>query len=556
MRQLVGTAGAENGIRTVRDLLVSISPERIRRAALRLDTAHAHAAADPMRYATALAEWGDAGGYDAEVLWDECAGRALDADFRHVADRPLTTLSGGEQKRLALEALLRGEDDVLVLDEPDNFLDVPAKRWLERELRSSRKTVLFVSHDRELLAASSTKIVTVEAEGTWTHGAGFATYAEARAALHERLEHDRAVYDDERKRLEELVAEMARRAKISDTFAPKLKAAESRLRLFIEKNERPTQARAQKIDVRLRGARTGKRAVIIEGLELLGLTDPFDLELWYGERVAVLGGNGVGKSHFLRLLAGYPTEHEGKWRLGAGVMPGLFHQTHDHPEWIGRTLVEILHDHDVVLGPAMGMLRRYEMQSVRPPAVPDALRWAAGPVPDPAARAVRRDVAPPGRTHRQPRSRLGRGTRSRARPLRWHGHRGHPRSLVPPRLRPLRRVRRRLRGHRPHGVPGGLALSGRADRSVDPHTVGSIVIGARVPASCADRGADRRHHRSGTLRIGHVVGCVAGNDSGGGAGHTAPGRPQSGTPLPALGVRRAHDRRHQPRAHRARGTAG
>ncbi len=363
MRQLVGTAGAEGAVRTVRDLLVSVAPERIRRAALRLDTAHVHAAADPMRYATALAEWGDAGGYDAEVLWDECAGRALDADFRDVADRPLTTLSGGEQKRLALEALLRGEDDVLVLDEPDNFLDVPAKRWLERELRSSRKTVLFVSHDRELLAATSSKIVTVEAEGTWTHGAGFATYAEARAALHERLEHDRAVYDDERKRLEELVAEMSRRAKISDTFAPKLKAAESRLRLFTEKNERPTQARAQKIDVRLRGARTGKRAVIIEGLELLGLTDPFDLELWYGERVAVLGGNGVGKSHFLRLLAGYPTDYDGKWRLGAGVVPGLFHQTHDHPEWIGRTLVEILHDHDVVLGPAMGMLRRYEMQS-------------------------------------------------------------------------------------------------------------------------------------------------------------------------------------------------
>jgi ATPase subunit of ABC transporter with duplicated ATPase domains len=363
MRQLVGTAGAEGAVRTVRDLLVSVSPERIRRAAQRLDTAHDHAAADPMRYATALAEWGDAGGYDAEVLWDECAGRALDSDFRDVADRPLTTLSGGEQKRLALEALLRGEDDVLVLDEPDNFLDVHAKRWLERELRSSRKTILYVSHDRELLAATSSKIVTVEAQGAWTHGDGFATYAAARAARHERLEHDRALYDDERKRLEELVAEMSRRAKISDTFAPKLKAAESRLRQFVDKNERPSQLRAQKIDVRLRGARTGKRAVIVERLELQGLTDPFDLELWYGERVAVLGGNGVGKSHFLRLLSGYPTGHDGAWRLGAGVVPGLFHQTHDHPEWIDRTLVEILHDHDVVLGPAMGMLRRYEIQS-------------------------------------------------------------------------------------------------------------------------------------------------------------------------------------------------
>ena len=121
--------------------------------------------------------------------------------------------------------------------------------------------------------------------------------------------------------------------------------------------------REQRIDMRLGGARTGKRAVIIEQLELDGLTDPFDLELWFGERVAVLGGNGVGKSHFLRLLAGDETVgHDGSWRLGAGVVPGLFHQTHEHPEWTGRTLLDILHDHDVVRGPAMGMLRRYELQ--------------------------------------------------------------------------------------------------------------------------------------------------------------------------------------------------
>jgi ATPase subunit of ABC transporter with duplicated ATPase domains len=81
-----------------------------------------------------------------------------------------------------------------------------------------------------------------------------------------------------------------------------------------------------------------------------------------GERVAVIGPNGVGKSHFLRLLAGDESVgHHGVARLGAGVVPGLFHQTHDHPEWTGRTLLEILHDHDVVRGPAMGMLRRYEL---------------------------------------------------------------------------------------------------------------------------------------------------------------------------------------------------
>ena len=362
MRQLVGM-GDTDGVGTVRELLVSLSPERIVDADRRLADATRHLDDDPMKYAHALGAWGDVGGYDIEVSWDEACGRALGADLSDVADRPLRTLSGGEQKRLALEFLLRGEADILVLDEPDNFLDVPAKRWLERQLASTRKTVVFVSHDRELLAASATKIVTIEASGAWSHGGGFATYAEAREAHAIKRAHDTALFDDEKQRLEDYVKLMRQRASISEAFAPKLKAAESKLRQFLEKNERPPELRDQKIDVQLRGARTGKRAVIAERLEVAGLTEPFDLELWYGERVAVLGGNGVGKSHFLRLLAGDPTvESAGTWRLGANVVAGLFHQTHEHPEWNGRTPVEILHDHDVVLAPAMGMLRRYEIQ--------------------------------------------------------------------------------------------------------------------------------------------------------------------------------------------------
>jgi ATPase subunit of ABC transporter with duplicated ATPase domains len=343
---------------------VSLASPTLRASAERLVAAEARAADDPMHYAAALADWGDHRGYVAEQHWDECVHRAVGLGLDDVADRPLRTFSGGEQKRLALEVLLRGDDDVLLLDEPDNFLDVAAKRRLEGELRASRKTILFVSHDRELLAAAATRIVTVEAKGTWTHGGGFAGYHEARQARLERLSRDRSWYDDERQRLVEIVVEMRQRAKLSDKFAPKLKAAESRLRQFEGRNERPEEVRRQKIDVRLGGARTGKRAVIVEGLELDGLTDRFDVELWFGERVAVLGPNGVGKSHFLRLLAGDGTvAHSGSWRLGAGVVPGLFHQTHEHPEWAGRPLLDILHDHDVVRGPAMGMLRRYELQS-------------------------------------------------------------------------------------------------------------------------------------------------------------------------------------------------
>lgn len=121
--------------------------------------------------------------------------------------------------------------------------------------------------------------------------------------------------------------------------------------------------------MRLRGGRTGKRAVICEGLELTGLMRSFDLEVWYGERVAILGSNGSGKSHFLRLLAGDeagPVEHTGVARLGARVRPGWFVQTHDHPELVGRTLLEILHrgdEHRDGMGreQASRVLDRYEL---------------------------------------------------------------------------------------------------------------------------------------------------------------------------------------------------
>jgi ATPase subunit of ABC transporter with duplicated ATPase domains len=116
--------------------------------------------------------------------------------------------------------------------------------------------------------------------------------------------------------------------------------------------------------MRLRGGRTGKRAVICEQLELTGLMAPFDLEVWYGERVAVLGSNGSGKSHFLRLLAGEQVAHEGSARLGARVSPGLFAQTHARPDLAGRTPLEVLMtEHALLVNEAMAALSRYELTS-------------------------------------------------------------------------------------------------------------------------------------------------------------------------------------------------
>ena len=369
MRQMV-THGNEG--KTVADLLLSVSPPRVRQAAEAVEACElALMETDDektqMRYAAALAEWADAGGYDIEVVWDVCTTAALGIPYDRAKYRELTTLSGGEQKRLVLEFLLRGPDEVLLLDEPDNFLDVPGTTWLEDRINESPKTILSISHDRELLANTATRVVTVElgaaGNSVWTHPGGFASYHEARRARFERFEELRKRWDEEHAKLRAQMLMYKQKAAYNSDMASRYQAAQTRLRKFEEAGPPTAQPREQQVKMRLKGGRTGKRAVVCENLELTGLMKPFDLEVWYGERVAVLGSNGSGKSHFLRLLAAggtdpdvehrpigdvpiKPVDHTGRARLGARVRPGWFVQTHEHPELVGRTLLEILHRGD------------------------------------------------------------------------------------------------------------------------------------------------------------------------------------------------------------------
>ncbi|SFR85382.1 ATPase components of ABC transporters with duplicated ATPase domains [Agromyces sp. CF514] len=368
-----GTTAADTPS-TVAGLLVSVAPTRIRAAALELEASEnalieADDTANQMRYATALAEYAEAGGYEQEVVWDHCTSAALGIPFEQARWRELSTLSGGEQKRLALEALLRGPEQVLLLDEPDNSLDVPGKRWLEAALRATPKTVLLVSHDRELLARAADRIVTLEASpagsSAWVHGGGFTGYHAAREERFERLDELRRRWDEQHLALKTLVNTLKVKATYNDGMASRYQAAVTRLRKFEEAGPPEERPPAQAVSMRLRGSRTGKRSVVCEQLELSGLMKPFDLEVWYGDRVAVLGSNGSGKSHFLRLLAGGGTEpdrtlghvtsvgealarvlHEGRAVLGARVVPGWFAQNHQHPEFRGRTLLDILHRGD------------------------------------------------------------------------------------------------------------------------------------------------------------------------------------------------------------------
>ena len=368
MRQFVGRIDDD---RSIRDLLASLAHAAVREAAIELAAAElmmmeVDDTPAQMRYAQALADWADVGGYDAEVGWDKVTDAVLSIPFERAQHREVRTLSGGEQKRLVLEALLRGTDEVLLLDEPDNYLDVPAKRWLESRLAASAKTVLFVSHDRELLSRTATQVASLEptAAGStlWVHGGGFATFGQARDDRRSRLAELTRRWEEEHAKLRELVNTLKTKATFNDGLASRYQAAQTRLRKFEEAGPPQVMARDQDVRVRLTGGRTAKRAVVANALELTGLMRPFELEVWFGERVAVLGSNGSGKSHFLRLLAAggsdpdiehapvdnhaaqvTPVRHTGTVRLGSRVRPGWFAQNDTHPELAARTLLEILH---------------------------------------------------------------------------------------------------------------------------------------------------------------------------------------------------------------------
>ncbi len=366
MAQDIGVGTGSSGATTVREMLINCSPEPLRSIGRRLLAAEAEAhrgTDEAMRLAEVIGEWSDCGGYLAEAEWDATLSRVVRSSLDDVGRRLTTQLSGGERKQIVLDLLFSSDADILLLDEPDNYLDVPAKQWLEELIANTTKTVLMVSHDRQLLRDCTNHIVTLEAFGAWVHGASYATYPEARQARQRQLGDALQRWKDEERRLYKFYKDMKFKASYNADMANRANAAETRWQRFVDDGPPPPPAPEQNVQVRLRGGDSGRRVVALQSVELPELVFPFSDEVFLGERLGLIGPNGSGKTHLLRLLAGHEVAHSGVVKLGARVEPGLFTQVNDNPELTGGSVLDPvmarLGNHER----AMGALARYGLAS-------------------------------------------------------------------------------------------------------------------------------------------------------------------------------------------------
>jgi ATPase subunit of ABC transporter with duplicated ATPase domains len=346
---------------TLREMLIEVAPHRLRdagRALVAAEKALSDGADDGMGYATALSDWGDLGGYELETKWQAAAQRSVKSTVDDFSRRLVSELSGGERKRLVLDLLLTSGADVLLLDEPDNYLDIPTRGWLEEQIMASKSTILMVSHDRALLERVATKIVVIEGSGCWTHGGSYATFPEARAKRQELMGDELKRWNDEERRLFHHMKIMKQRAAQNFKNATKANAAETRWEKFVALGPPPPPVADQQIHVRLRGADAARRVAKLDNVSVGDLFFPFSDEVYHGERVGLIGPNGTGKSHLLGVLNG-DTPDEGTITFGPRTSVGVFTQINDRPDFTGRQCIDIVRDRLIDDEKSMRALARY-----------------------------------------------------------------------------------------------------------------------------------------------------------------------------------------------------
>jgi ATP-binding cassette subfamily F protein 3 len=317
--------GGERGRRSVEAEIISAF-EPVMRREKELEELGAQLSEDPSdtlmeRYGRLQSEFERGGGYEYRAR----AASTLSSLGFAPEDwkRPVGSFSGGEQSRVALARLLLEEPDLILLDEPTNHLDLQAIEWLEGFVKNAKSAVLVVSHDRYFLDAVAGSILELEDGNINRYSGNYSRYVEEKKARAEQLSRKAKANADRRAQLERFVEK--NRAK-----ATKAAQARSKQKLLdrMEKIEDPkSRDKNVKLDLGGETRRAGRVVLEMEGVRYAHedsdtpLLDDLDLVLERGERVALLGPNGTGKSTIMRLATGELSPEGGLVRLGNNVSP-------------------------------------------------------------------------------------------------------------------------------------------------------------------------------------------------------------------------------------------
>jgi ATP-binding cassette subfamily F protein 3 len=244
--------------------------------------------------------------------------------------QPVGTLSGGEKKLVGLGQLLLQAPDLLLLDEPDNHLDLDAKAWLEDFVRRYRGAVVVISHDRYLLDRAVGRILEVEDCRLEEYAGAYSYYVEERERRLLRRQELYKVEQDELKRLEATLRQLKSWAAMNPKFAPRAESMAKRVaRMKTAAADRPI-LRRERITVSFDSTRSGQSVLeckqAARGIGGRELFRPFDLVVRYGERVGVVGPNGSGKTTLLRAVTGQEPLDGGSLKIGASVVLGYYAQ--------------------------------------------------------------------------------------------------------------------------------------------------------------------------------------------------------------------------------------
>ena len=265
------------------------------------------------------------------------------------------SLSGGEQTRLALGAVLLEEPELLLLDEPTNHLDIPTLQWLESRLRSYRGTLMIVSHDRYFLDKVVTKIFEIERGHLSVYNGNYTQYKERKQILFDEAMKHYTQQAEEIKHEEELIARWYGRG--TEKLIKRAQSREKRL-AHVERLERP---QIEKDEIRLsfkQNLQTGNDVILINELGFAyddapdkALIKDFNAIIKKGDRVCITGPNGAGKTTLLRMIMGQLRPTEGRIKLGTNVVPAYYDQQQENLDPRNTVLEEMYNCKGILIGP-------------------------------------------------------------------------------------------------------------------------------------------------------------------------------------------------------------